>query len=397
MPVDKDKLQRLIDRFSQATIKAAMADRPEVMQASGWYYDKDGSLVQGDPNAEGPTRLRESIDAISIPVALDNVAPTNNIMLENDFQVYLKDPYTGEYVTSGLDFADRNIGVLPDRTLIGYDLFKDGGSIHIDPKNKGKFNATKARTGKTTEELTHSKNPLTRKRAIFVQNAKKWFHKHADGGFLDNDYATGYLYTPPVAVNTAPVVTPAPVANAIDYDELKRRQYYIESRFNNKAVSHAGAKGAYQIMPVTYKDYVSRTGKEGDLNDYKYNEGIRDYYIDKYLNSSWATKNDQSEWNRVAKTLAAYNWGPGNLLKHLEAQKAAGKDIYQGRDWADTLPKETRNYIRFILDGQDIGEKITNAAYEKAKKKRFDLGGKIERYGAERVKETLNNILSRRK
>ena len=47
-------------------------------------------------------------------------------------------------------------------------------SIHIDPENKGKFNATKKATGKSTEELTHSKNPLTRKRAIFAQNAKKW-------------------------------------------------------------------------------------------------------------------------------------------------------------------------------------------------------------------------------
>ena len=53
-------------------------------------------------------------------------------------------------------------------------------AIHIKPENRGKFNATKKRTGKTTEELTHSKNPLTRKRAIFAQNAKKW--KHADGG-----------------------------------------------------------------------------------------------------------------------------------------------------------------------------------------------------------------------
>lgn len=49
--------------------------------------------------------------------------------------------------------------------------------ININPKNKGKFNATKKRTGKSTEELTHSKNPLTRKRAIFAQNAKKWKHK----------------------------------------------------------------------------------------------------------------------------------------------------------------------------------------------------------------------------
>ena len=44
---------------------------------------------------------------------------------------------------------------------------KNGG-IHIKKKNRGKFNTLKKRTGKTTEELTHSKNPLTRKRAIFA-------------------------------------------------------------------------------------------------------------------------------------------------------------------------------------------------------------------------------------
>ena len=56
-----------------------------------------------------------------------------------------------------------------------YKHGKDSG-IHINPKNRGKFNALKKRTGKTTEQLTHSKNPLTRKRAIFAQNAKKWKH-----------------------------------------------------------------------------------------------------------------------------------------------------------------------------------------------------------------------------
>lgn len=49
-------------------------------------------------------------------------------------------------------------------------------NIEIKPENKGKFNATKKRTGKSTEELTHSKNPLTRKRAIFAQNAKRFNH-----------------------------------------------------------------------------------------------------------------------------------------------------------------------------------------------------------------------------
>ena len=61
-------------------------------------------------------------------------------------------------------------------------LFAEGGGIHIKPENRGKFTETKRRTGKTTEELTHSKNPLTRKRAIFAQNAKKWHH--AFGGDL---------------------------------------------------------------------------------------------------------------------------------------------------------------------------------------------------------------------
>ena len=58
--------------------------------------------------------------------------------------------------------------------------------IHINPENKGKFNATKERTGKSTEELTHSKNPLTRKRAIFAQNAKKWNHNKVDESFENN-------------------------------------------------------------------------------------------------------------------------------------------------------------------------------------------------------------------
>ena len=45
--------------------------------------------------------------------------------------------------------------------------------MDIDPKNKGKFTATQKRTGKSTEELCHSKNELTRKRANFAKMAKR--------------------------------------------------------------------------------------------------------------------------------------------------------------------------------------------------------------------------------
>lgn len=73
-------------------------------------------------------------------------------------------------------FVDRINNLTPMEEiypLYPIPTYKDGG-IHIKKKNKGKFNALKKRTGKSTEELTHSKNPLTRKRAIFAQNAAKW-------------------------------------------------------------------------------------------------------------------------------------------------------------------------------------------------------------------------------
>lgn len=67
-------------------------------------------------------------------------------------------------------------------------IMKSGGTIHIKKANRGKFNALKTRTGKSTEELKHSKNPLTRKRATFAANARKWHHKHKEeGGYIDND------------------------------------------------------------------------------------------------------------------------------------------------------------------------------------------------------------------
>ena len=69
---------------------------------------------------------------------------------------------------------------MEDLEIFGIPYLAKGSGIHIKKENRGKFTETKKRTGKTTEELTHSKNPLTRKRAIFAQNAKKW--KHKDGG-----------------------------------------------------------------------------------------------------------------------------------------------------------------------------------------------------------------------
>lgn len=95
--------------------------------------------------------------------------PTSNKMVKNQYDLYRN---KNEYI-------DRLNKLIPMENLYPvYPIpsYKDGG-IHIKKKNRGKFNALKKRTGKSTEELTHSKNPLTRKRAIFAQNAAKWNHK----------------------------------------------------------------------------------------------------------------------------------------------------------------------------------------------------------------------------
>lgn len=69
---------------------------------------------------------------------------------------------------------------------------EDMGGIHINPDNAGKFTATKKRTGKTTEELTHSKNPLTKKRAVFAENAAKWTKTSSGKKERTRDYRAEY-------------------------------------------------------------------------------------------------------------------------------------------------------------------------------------------------------------
>lgn len=61
----------------------------------------------------------------------------------------------------------------------------ESSSIEIKPENKGKFTATKKATGKSTEELTHSKNPLTRKRANFAKMAKRGWKPLKESDYMD--------------------------------------------------------------------------------------------------------------------------------------------------------------------------------------------------------------------
>lgn len=112
--------------------------------------------------------------------------------------------------------------------------------IRIKKKNRGKFTATKKRTGKTTEELTHSKNPLTRKRAIFAQNAKKW--KHSEGGYL------------------------FPIGGYIPYDNSNGFEYFVDDDYTQEYKDWLNSrdwtgvdKPVFDRLSAIYKQYTGKT------------------------------------------------------------------------------------------------------------------------------------------
>lgn len=105
---------------------------------------------------------------------------------------------------------------------------KSGGGIHIKPENRGKFTETMKRTGKTAEELSHSKNELTRKRAQFALNARKW--KHQEGGTIGLFQGKNYYKHSTIQDNSL-LYYPYKFRNIIylPEDETEREEEIIET------------------------------------------------------------------------------------------------------------------------------------------------------------------------
>jgi soluble lytic murein transglycosylase-like protein len=123
--------------------------------------------------------------------------------------------------------------------------------------------------------------------------------------------------------------------------ELALAQCQAESNFNPEAVSPEGAVGLFQLEPATALQYgVSDSDM---LFDPAYNSLAGCRYLKKLL---------ADYGGNLLMALAAYNWGPGNIVRAKNSAESAGT-------WIDYLPTETGNYIQKVTAG--MYAKLTEA------------------------------------
>ena len=157
----------------------------------------------------------------------------------------------------------------------------------------------------------------------------------------------------------------------VDLDEIRIRQAWAESRYDDNAKSRAGARGRFQIMPAVQADYIKAGGKKGNLHNAKYNTQVRDWYMDNLSGRPWITKGNATDSVRMGKQLAAYNAGPTKVLNALQKAKNDGVDIYDSFDWVSTkyLKPETVDYVNWILRNKTTGSHRNDTVYQENKHK----------------------------
>lgn len=101
---------------------------------------------------------------------------------------------------------------------------------------------------------------------------------------------------------------------------LLSAQAFQESGFNPKARSHMGAIGLMQLLPSTAKDMGIKNLDNPENNIHAGVKYMR-WLIDNYFNGKGMSADDQMRF-----ALAAYNAGPGNMIKSRKKTNQMGYD-----------------------------------------------------------------------
>jgi hypothetical protein len=163
-------------------------------------------------------------------------------------------------------------------------------------------------------------------------------------------------------------------------NDIYLRQLYVESglgegvlyknQLKKRPSTSPLAVGPAQIQKVALDEYNKKYKTAYKLED-RLNPDvatkIQQGYMEDLYNKEFINKPNQSEKVRVAKTLLAYNRGPGAARAILTDLKAQGHDIYNSLDWVDKIPDvEGKKYVKNIILGF---EPIEEQNYQKLVKK----------------------------
>ena len=108
--------------------------------------------------------------------------------------------------------------------------------------------------------------------------------------------------------------------------DLLRGMIWVESRFDPKATSPAGAKGLMQLMPATSRSLADQLGRRSRPYNAEFNVTAGALYLRKMI--------DRFDGD-VDKAIAAYNAGPGNVSKWTRGGRR--------------LPERSRSYVDKVM------------------------------------------------
>lgn len=128
-----------------------------------------------------------------------------------------------------------------------------------------------------------------------------------------------------------------------------------ESRFDKKAISPVGALGLMQLLPSTAQYVASKLG----IQNWKgHNTLLHDEALNIKLGVTYLKYLDAKYNGNKRLTLAAYNWGPGNLQRSM---KGSGRLPAETVRYRDSILK---NYTKWsqLLRQQQAGRVIENTS-----------------------------------
>lgn len=122
-------------------------------------------------------------------------------------------------------------------------------------------------------------------------------------------------------------------------DPFTQAMISAESKGDPFAKSKAGAEGVLQLMPATAKELGVK-----DPKDYRQNIKGGKTYFSQMMNKY---ENDRK------LSLAAYNWGPGNVDKALKRLRDKGfAETWDNIQRYVSVPAETENYVAYVMREQ---------------------------------------------